>query len=271
MADLGMRPSKRLGQHFLIDVNVRDKIIEAAELHPCDPVLEVGPGLGALTVQLLARAGRVLAIERDPVLYRYLRGALGGRIDLVHGDALAVDIESMMKNRDSRACWKVVANLPYQIVSPLMYRLLGSSLVTMIVVTVQLEVAERLLAEPGGKDYGVLSVLAAWRGKVERIAKVSPYVFWPRPGVDSAVVRVRIERPAGPEEVRSFLEVVNAGFSHRRKTLENSLRLSGWLGGDRWAIARALEKAGIVGGRRAEDLGPGEFEALSAAARALGV
>ncbi|MGO0121641.1 16S rRNA (adenine(1518)-N(6)/adenine(1519)-N(6))-dimethyltransferase RsmA [Desulfothermobacter acidiphilus] len=267
LARLGIRPRKRWGQHFLVCRGVLDKVIAAAELSPSDTVVEIGPGLGVLTSRLLERAGRVLAIELDPLLAAWLRSQLGDhpRLTLVCADALQCDLESMVLAAGGTAPYKVVANLPYYLTSPLLVRLLTSSWsVGLMVLMVQKEVALRLLATPGTKEYGSLSVLVQYRAVPSLVALVSPRNFYPPPEVDSAVVRLQVRtRPpveVGDEEL--FFRLVRAAFAQRRKTLLNALAAAcpEW-GKEGWR--ERLRAAGIDPGRRGETLSLEEFARLA--------
>jgi 16S rRNA (adenine1518-N6/adenine1519-N6)-dimethyltransferase len=257
---------KPLGQHFLIDHNIVRKIVRLAELQPGETVLEIGPGRGILTEALLGASGLVVAVEVDPALCAHLRATLGDRpnFKLVEGDALAYDYAQVPSP------FLVVANLPYYVSTPLLFRLLQErTRVDRMVLMLQAEVAARLAARPGGKDYGVLSVAAQFCCEVRQAFRVPPTCFRPKPQVGSAVVVLTPllkPRVAVREEAR-FFKIVRAGFAHRRKALLNSLRDEGF------AAARtvaALEKAGIDPHRRAETLSIEEFAALSAALHRAG-
>ena len=229
-----------------------------------DRVLEIGPGLGALTEGLLRVAGRVVAVEIDPRLVEALREVVGGhpRLVLVHGDALAVDLAAL---RATYGLNKVVANLPYAVTSPLLMRLLeldgGWELLLLMV---QREVAERLAAEPGTPAYGGLTAAVRFYAEVEPVGVVSRHVFYPRPEVDSALVRLRPRPfPVLLPDPRAYFRVVRAAFGQRRKTLRNALRAAGWTEAQ---VDEALAATGIDGGVRGETLPP---EALARLAQAL--
>jgi len=269
---LGLSPRKALGQNFLVDRNIVAKILDAAQLAPEDTVLEIGPGLGVLTWELARRARSVVAVELDAGLVRWLRALFAGQpnVRLVHGDALTVDLAGLLAAHPPGpgGSAKVLANLPYYITSPLLMRLLEEGLpISLAVVMVQKEVARRLLARPGTKDYGALSVAVQLRTHAEIVAPVPPGVFFPPPEVESAVVRLTL-RPL-PEEVEDaafFSAVVRAAFAQRRKTLRNALQSGAGLW-DKDAVPAALAEAGIDGGRRGETLSVAEFVRLSAALR----
>src|SRR5262245_42561287 len=220
-------PNKRLGQNFLIDPNIVRKIVALAELGSSDHVLEIGPGRGILTEALCHAAGRVTAVEVDTRLHAYLKTRQAGlpKVELVCEDALAYPVESLPTGT------VVVANLPYYISTPLLFRLLDQrDRFPKMVLMLQNEVADRLVAKPGGSDYGVLSVLAQYAAEITKAFRVSTQCFRPRPEVGSAVVLLRTKergRLSQQEEV-FFQAVVKAAFAHRRKTLVNSLRDEGY-------------------------------------------
>jgi 16S rRNA (adenine1518-N6/adenine1519-N6)-dimethyltransferase len=254
-------PRKRLGQHFLIDPNIVRKIVALAALRPEETVLEIGPGRGILTKALAAEAGAVIAIEVDPVLHAYLAGTLGGcpNVDLRLGDALAFEYREVPPRT------VVVANLPYNVSTPLLAKLLEArARFDRLILMLQTEVAQRLASPPGSREYGSLSVLAQHAAEVALAFQVSPSCFRPRPKVGSTVVTL-VPRQEPRWEARAeaaFGRLVRAAFAHRRKTIANSLRDEG-LPPDR--IAAALARAGIAPSRRAETLGLREFGALTAA------
>ncbi len=252
-------PKKALGQHFLVDRNVLGVIERLARLDPTDVALEVGPGLGVLTSFLADRVRHVHAVELDRSLERPLREALGDRrnVDLHFGDALALDIGRLEPEPT-----KLVANLPYNIATPLVAETLTRSpRLGSWCVMVQREVADRFFAQPGTKAYGAVSVLVRLHAVRTGFHPVSRTVFRPPPNVESALVAFeRIPAPAEAERVR---RIVSAAFAHRRKTLANSLTLAGVA--QREAVVTALGAIGRRGDVRAEALEPGEFVALTAA------
>ncbi|HXF91679.1 MAG TPA: 16S rRNA (adenine(1518)-N(6)/adenine(1519)-N(6))-dimethyltransferase RsmA [Nitrospiraceae bacterium] len=260
---------KRLGQHFLVDQNIARKIVSLAAPRADETVLEIGPGRGILTTLLCETAGQVIAVEIDPKLHAYLKETLReyANLDLRLGDALEFPYESLPLRT------VVVANLPYYVSTPLLFRLLDArDRIARMTLMLQAEVAERLVAQPGTKKYGVLSVLARYVADMRPAFVVSPECFRPRPDVASAVVGF-VMKPAGPldqaEEAR-FTRLVRAAFTHRRKTLLNSLRDEGV---PQERIARALERCGIDPSRRAETLSLDEYVALARAldSRELGI
>jgi 16S rRNA (adenine1518-N6/adenine1519-N6)-dimethyltransferase len=253
-------PKKALGQHFLVDRNILGVVGRLAELDASDVVLEVGPGLGVLTSYLAERVRLVHAIELDRALAAPLRDALEpyGNVSLVFGDALAVDLGAL----DPRP-GKLVANLPYSIATPLVVESLERApFLRRWCVMVQREVADRFFAEPRTKAYGAVSVLVQLAAHRVGFHAVPPTVFRPRPRVESALVA--FERAPGPPlaEVR---QVVEAAFAHRRKTLANSVALSGVAPRNRVeAVLASIAKPPTV---RAEELAPSEFVELAKALR----
>lgn len=258
----GVNVKKRFGQNFLIDQNILEKIVAAAELRVEDTVLEIGPGVGALTEALAQKAGAVVAVEIDDQLLPLLRQVLAPyeNVRLIHGDALRIDWSEALGPVTSL---KIVANLPYYITSPLIMGFLESTLpIQLMVLMVQAEVAERLAAVPGSKAYGALTVAVQYRAEVRRIAKVPRTVFYPQPNVDSAVVALRI-RPytvqAADEEV--FSTLVRSAFAQRRKTLRKALMpLAGEMDFD---VEELLQSAGIDPSLRGESLAVDSYVALA--------
>jgi 16S rRNA (adenine1518-N6/adenine1519-N6)-dimethyltransferase len=260
--NMPIRPKKSLGQNFLKDPHYLRKIVEAAAVTRDDQVLEIGPGLGHLTRELAARAGRVVVVELDDRLVPVLRRELAAapNVEIVHADALAFDYGALA------GTWKVVANLPYYISTPLIERLISwRSKFATLTLMLQKEVAERIAADPGGKDYGVLTVMVQLHAEPSIAFTVPPGAFTPPPKVDSAVVTLRVRRqPAVAVADEQFLEkVVKTAFSQRRKTLRNSL---GALI-DRTAAAAAAQAVGISPDRRPETLSLDEFGRLADALR----
>ena len=250
---------KSLGQHFLIDPNITRKIVRLAELQPGEMVLEIGPGRGVLTEALLGISGSVVAIEVDPSLCAHLRAIMGhySNLKLIEGDALDFDFGLLADP------FVVVANLPYYLSTPLLFRLLQErQRISRMVLMLQEEVVARLAAPPGGKDYGVLSIAAQFRCEVRQAFKVSASCFYPPPRVGSAVAFLTpLSRPrVMVRDEAVFFKLVRAGFAHRRKALLNSLRDEGF---DISSTRIAMAEAGIDSGRRAETLTIEEFAALA--------
>jgi 16S rRNA (adenine1518-N6/adenine1519-N6)-dimethyltransferase len=224
----GVFLKKGLGQHILIDDNVADKIVDALDIDRDDGVFEIGPGLGALTQRLAARARQVVAVEID-TRFAGILGDLtggGGNVDVVNANILKVDIDQVLSRHPVRR-WKLVGNLPYYITSAIIMRIIDArACFSEAVITVQEEFARRMVAAPGSKDYSSLSICIQYRFKPEVLFTVKPTSFFPRPDVRSAVIRLRVyERPT--LEVRDeglFFQTIRAAFGQRRKTLKRSLR-----------------------------------------------
>lgn len=256
-----LRADKKLGQNFLIDGNVVRQIVAAAELSEADTVLEVGPGIGTLTQGLAESKARVVAVELDTRLLPVLATTLNGydNVRVVHGDILKVNIMEEV----GAPSFKVCANLPYYITTPIIFALLEKRLpMERLVAMVQKEVAERMAAQPGGKEYGALSVAIQYYTEPKIAFVVPPTSFIPAPAVDSAVIVCkRREKP--PVEVCDeglFFRVVKAAFSLRRKMLSNSLKNMGIKSEQ---VAKWLELAGVDGKRRAETLSLEDFAKLT--------
>ena len=267
----GFRAKKRLGQHFLMDDTVVDRIVRCVDIGPDDTVLEIGPGLGALTVPLGLRANRLLAVEKDRHAATLLRerlveeGIMGATV--IDDDILRCDVRTLVGPTGRKIL--VVGNLPYNISKPVLRRLVGyRDLVKRAVLMFQTEVADRLEALPGTKDYGAMTVLVRYYAEVTRVMKVPPGAFRPRPKVSSTVLTLDFERPYPRVAADEgwFETVVRGSFSHRRKTLVNSLRgaFPGWT---RESILRALTTCGVDPSRRAETLSMDEFLAMASAFR----
>jgi 16S rRNA (adenine1518-N6/adenine1519-N6)-dimethyltransferase len=257
----GLQTSKRLGQNFLVDENVVANIVAAAAIEPGDAVLEIGPGIGTLTQGLAEAGAAVTAVELDARLISVLGQTLAGydNVRLVHGDILKVDISREM----TKVPYKVVANLPYYITTPILMRLLEQRLpISLLVTMVQKEVAERMVAVPGGKDYGALSVAVQYYTQPEIVFTVPPGAFIPAPAVESAVIRciVRSSPPVVVADERMFFRTVKAAFAQRRKTLANGLKAAGLTPA---AATEVLAAAGIDGTRRGETLSLAEFAAVA--------
>ena len=254
-------PRKRLGQHFLTDKNIIRKIVDLADIQPHEVVLEIGPGRGSLTRALCQVATRVIAVEVDESLARYLKETYTDHSNLeVHcADALKFPYETLPQET------VVVANLPYNISTPLLFRLFETrGRIPRMVLTLQLEVAKRLVAQTGTREYGVLSVLTQYFAHARLAFRIPNSCFHPSPEVMSAVVRLE-KRPGDVEQRREevqFVRTVKAAFSHRRKTLTNAMRDAGL---SPPAIQLACTRAGIAGTRRAETLTLEEYRNLARA------
>lgn len=258
--------TKSLGQNFLIDDNIIDKIVDGSLAGQGDKVIEVGPGIGTLTRELASRSEKVMVVEIDKKLIPILGYTLSDfdNVTIVNEDIMKADIKDLIdKNLDGGPV-KLVANLPYYITTPIIMRFLEEDInVTDIVVMVQKEVAERMNANPGKKDFGALSVAVQFYCDTEIVAKVPRHLFVPQPNVDSIVIalRVRPERKYKVEDEDLFFKIVKASFGQRRKTLLNSLTSMGIL--DKTDISAVLSVAGIDEKRRGETLSLEEFARLS--------
>ena len=252
-----IKMSKKLGQNFLIKRGIVDEIVRAAELTPGEPVLEVGPGIGTLTQGLAQSGADVTAIELDRRLLEVLDTTLASydNVRIVHGDVLKLDVPTIMNHKP----FKVVANLPYYITTPIIMSLLESKLpIERLVVMVQKEVALRMVAQPGTKDYGALSVAVQYYTEPDIVLDVPPKSFLPAPAVTSSVIRcvLRDKPPVDVIDEKLFFRVVKAGFAQRRKTFSNTMKTTG-LTRDR--IEELLAKANIDGQRRGETFTLQEF------------
>ena len=258
----GIRPTKSLGQNFLIDPNLARAIAADAEVGPGDRVIEIGAGLGSLTIALASTGARVRAIEFDRRLLPALEevtAALDG-VEIVHADALKVDWGAELAS----GTWTVCANLPYNVAVPLVLTILERAPSVMrIVVMVQREVGERFAATPGQEGYGAVSVRVAYRAAASIVRRVPASVFWPRPKVASVVVRFdHLDAPPVDAEPERLWRVVDAGFAERRKTMRNALRR---LGLDLVAADAVLASCGVASTARAEELDLATFAAIGEA------
>ena len=260
----GGRPRRRFGQNFMVEPDLVRRIADAGELSPGDFVVEVGPGTGTLTDELLDRGASVLAVEIDRDLAAGLRERYGDRLTVVEGDALAGKhaLHPAVEQAASAGA-KLVANLPYNIASPLVIEMLvaGSPLLAF---TVQKEVADRLRGGPHAPgDYGPLSVVAQVLAEVEVLRTIPPTAFWPRPKIDSALVRLRRRAEVPVADVRGFSRFVAGVFGQRRKAIRNPLSKLVAAG----RTADVLAAAGLDGGERPERVAVGQFLKMFAAAR----
>jgi len=260
LAEAGARPRHQFGQNFMIDQNLVRLVAEAGEISKDDVVIEVGPGTGTLTEELISRAGKVVAVEIDRDLAGMIRKRfdVGAGFQLIEGDALAgkhaLRDEILHVIRQGQAAAKpvkLVANLPYNIASPLVIEMLIEG-VELLAFTVQKEVAQRIGAKPGGEEYGPLSVMAQMLARVELLRTLPAQAFWPAPKIESALVRLRREDRLG-DRARDFGRFVHTLFSFRRKTLRKALSQAGY------EAEKVLAKVGVDGGRRGEEFSPGEF------------
>lgn len=252
---------KRFGQNFLIDAHVLDKIIAAAEIGPEDTVLEIGPGIGTMTQALAEHAGRVIAVEIDgnliPILEENLKEY--GNVEIINNDVMKVDIASLGVN-------KVVANLPYYITTPIIMGLLEARVpLDSITVMVQKEVADRMKAKAGTKDYGALSLAVQYYAQPYLVANVPQNCFMPRPNVGSAVIRLMLHKdaPVKTEDEKLMFSIIRAAFNQRRKTLQNCLNHFEGLKLDKETVAGVLSEMNINENIRGEALSLEQYAALT--------
>jgi 16S rRNA (adenine1518-N6/adenine1519-N6)-dimethyltransferase len=264
---LGLRPRKAWGQHFLLHPHQARRIVAALDWSGEETVVEIGPGLGALTVFLAPKARRVVALEKDPALARFLEEELfqeNPRVQILCQDALTFDFQEC--RRQGGRPLIVAGNLPYQITSPLLFKLMEEkTALSQAVFMMQQEVGDRLLAPPGTKDYGILSVLGQYHFSLERLFSLGPGNFYPPPQVDSAVLRLTPRKPASPARDEALLtRVVKAAFAHRRKTLTNTLvHRAPEFGLTPEALRQILISLEIDPGLRGETLSVAQFVGLS--------
>ncbi len=266
------KPQKSLGQNFLIDGNILEKIVDGAEVNKGDLVIEIGPGIGALTAKIAKKAAFVVAVEIDRNLMPVLSETLApyANVQIVHGDIMKSDLRDIVataqaKNDMQFDSIKVLGNLPYYITTAVLMMLLECAwdLLDSITVMMQKEVADRILALPRTKEYGALSIAVQYYCTIERVLLASKEVFWPSPKVDSTVLRLNIRRNKAVElaDENIFFEIVRAGFGQRRKTLLNSLSSIDRFSKDE--INKILFASGIDPNRRAETLNIVEFAKLA--------
>lgn len=260
---------KKFGQNFLIDTHVLDKIMRAADITKDDLVLEIGPGIGTLTQYLCENAREVVAVEIDRMLIPILRDdtlSAYNNVEVVNEDILKYDIAGLVREKNNGNPIKVVANLPYYITTPIVMSLLERELpIKSITVMVQKEVAERMQAGPGTKDYGALSLAVQYRADTYIAANVPPNCFMPRPAVGSCVIRLT-RKSEPPVEVKSpelMFKLIRAAFNQRRKTLVNSLANSSEVPYSKEEILKAVAEAGFSENERGEKLGLAEFARLA--------
>lgn len=254
--------TKSLGQNFLVDQSVPRDIVDGADVGPEDLVIEIGPGVGTLTAQLLKIAKRVVAIELDDTLIPILTEELGGysNFSLIHNDALKVNFNEIIGDEKSV---KLVANLPYYVTTPIIVKLLKEKhKFKSLTIMIQKEVAERMNAEPGNKDYGALTLLVQYYCNTKIVRKVPPACFIPRPKVDSIVIRLdKLDEPkVKVDNEKLFFDIIRNSFNMRRKTLWNGVKS---IGPAKEKLEEAFEKAGVDPKRRGETLTIQEFATLS--------
>lgn len=259
---------KKFGQNFLIDTHVLDKIILAADITKEDFVLEIGPGIGTLTQYLCENAREVVAVEIDKMLIPILEDTLSeyDNVTVINEDILKLDLNELVRERNHDKPIKVVANLPYYITTPIIMDLFERRLpLKNITVMVQKEVADRMQAAPGGKDYGALSLAVQYYAKPYIAANVPPNCFMPRPNVGSAVISLTLhdDTPVQVEDERLLFRMIRASFNQRRKTLVNGLNNSSELSFSKEEIVQALSALGISENIRGEALTLEQFAALA--------
>jgi 16S rRNA (adenine1518-N6/adenine1519-N6)-dimethyltransferase len=262
---LDVTPTKKLGQNFVIDPNTVSRIANEAHLNKDDVVLEVGPGLGSLTLAMLDKVSKVIAIEVDPRLASELPKTVAKFAPNIADRLIVINQDAMQITELPAAPTKLVANLPYNISVPVVLHLLHQfPTITEVLVMVQLEVAQRMAALPGSKIYGVPSVKIAWYGKCELAGNVGRNVFWPAPNVDSGLVRITKSTDRQDETLRQRLfQIVDGAFGQRRKTLRSSL--SNYFGSSS-KVDEVLAKAGVDSSLRGEQLDLNQFLAIAKAA-----
>ncbi len=261
-----LRLTKTLGQNFLTDINIIKKIVETGDVGPADLVVEIGPGIGSMTVELAKHAGKVVAIEIDKHLIPALQENLSAftNISLVHADVMKVDLKSLIEGWTGPL--KVISNLPYYITTPIIMMLLEGDIPwDTLVFMVQKEVALRMAGNPCTKDYSALSIAVRYHADPKLAFTVSKNCFIPKPDVDSAVVRLKKRELPFMHNVDKdfFFRIVRASFGQRRKTLLNSLGSQAWLEGGKEGLRSVLEKLAIKESIRAEELTIEAFADLS--------
>lgn len=259
----GLRPLKSLGQNFLMDSNILEAIADAAQLDEQTNCLEIGAGAGALTLRLSRRAKRVVSLEIDKGMLSLLQETLAGcdNVEIIHGDVLKQDLSQLTQAAWGNEPFVVAANLPYYITTPVIFQLLESGLpMQNMVLLMQKEVAARLCAQPGTKEYGALSVAVQYLCEVKTLFNVAPSCFMPRPQVESTLVRLQLQERPLPVSPQALSAVVRSLFAMRRKTLLNNLAARGM---DKQQATACLQQAGIQPNQRAEALAIEDFIRLT--------
>ncbi len=261
----GFRLSKSLGQNFLTDKHIIDRIIEAADIDAEDLIIEIGPGIGVLTREAAERAGRVVAVEIDRNLLPILEETLAGydNVEVINADILKTDVNRIIAGSDCRKA-TIIGNLPYYITTPIIMNLLERGVkADSMIFMMQKEVADRIRAGAGSKTYGALSVAVQYYCSAELVTMVPKEVFFPAPKVDSAVLKLHIrkDKPVELNDEAMFFRCIKAGFGQRRKTLANSLQGIGGI--DKEEVKECLRSLGIEENRRAETLSIEEFAAIA--------
>lgn len=263
----GIKLTKSLGQNFLTDSNVVSRIVDTAEITEDDLVIEIGPGIGSMTGELASRAGRVIAVEIDKHLIPALEDNLKdfSNLEIINEDIMKVSVKAVTENRQNMRL-KVVANLPYYITTPIIMKLLEEDNdIELMVFMVQKEVAQRMVAKPGGKDYGALSVAVQYYAQPEKVFDVPPHCFIPQPEVDSTIVKLKKNKkpPVILKDKDMFFKVVKAAFGQRRKTLLNALANSEALSRSKEEVREILSVVNIDENTRGETLSMEQFAALA--------
>ncbi len=267
----GLRAKKRLGQNFLIDKNILHKIVDYANIGRDDFVLEIGPGIGTMTQLLAQKAAEVAAVEIDDRMVEVMKETLDGyqNVRVIHGDFLQLDLTELMRSykKEGHRKYHIVGNLPYYISTPILWRLIENrEQADTILIMLQKEVARRITAEPGGKEYGSLSIAVQYYMETEILEEISHNAFLPTPEVDSALMRLapRKEPVVKVKDEKLFFELIRCSFAQRRKTIFNNLKNSRVLGDkDNWDIRMILTESNIDRQRRAETISIEEFGILA--------
>ena len=262
-----IRLTKSLGQNFLTDINIVKKIVDSADVTEDDVIIEVGPGIGTMTLELAKRAKKVIAIEIDKRLIPVLEDSLSNfsNVQIINMDVMKVDINAIISENEGSNI-KIVANLPYYITTPIIMKFLEEETnVDIMVFMIQKEVAQRIVAQPGSKDYGSLSVAVQYYSKPEKVFDVSPHCFVPQPDVDSTVIKLVINKQPPVEllDKSMFFKTVKCSFAQRRKTLINALYNSGGFNESKEQIKEILKDIGIDEKARGETLSIQQFAMLS--------
>lgn len=263
----GIKLTKSLGQNFLTDDNVVTRIVDTAEITKDDLVMEIGPGIGSMTGELASRAGKVIAVEIDKYLIPALKDNLKefSNLEIINQDIMKVNVKEITDNELNMRL-KVAANLPYYITTPIIMKLLEEENdIELMVFMVQKEVAQRMVAKPGGKDYGALSVAVQYYAQPEKVFDVPPHCFVPQPEVDSTIIKLKKNKtpPVNLKDKDMFFKVVKASFGQRRKTLLNALTNSGGFNKSKEEIREILINLNINENARGETLSIEQFASLS--------
>ena len=261
-------PKKKLGQHFMIDPMTLDRIIKVSSISKEDLVIEIGTGTGILTETLAENSGFVISIEYDKILIEIAKDILKEykNIELVRDDFLKFDIKKALKKYPKFKSYKVIANLPYYITAPIISKLIETKpCFSLATLTVQREVGDRMIAEPGSKSYGSFSIYVQYYFEVKIASYIPKSAFIPHPAVSSAIIILKPRKipPVKVKNEKTFFDIVHAAFEHRRKTLRNAILISGKFKFPRDKLDKALSKAGIDGERRGETLNMEEFAKIS--------